>query len=314
MNEKVNVTYKKFDIERNFGIELEMGNFIPKNKIKNLIKVVSKIPVEVTKYQLSSNNNFWHVKDDATCGILGRRGPKGVEVASYVAKGSKDINHIAGIASFLYDAGCRSNQNCGTHIHADVKDLDIKSLGTILSYWLKIETWIENSLPSSRINNKYCRKLSGKIGLDREKKRKPEDVFSLLAPSNLNIYENEERRVSLNLVNYMRAIVGIAKRKTIELRYPEGTLDSRDIKSWIYLFLSFIENCKDKDVPDNLLDCESIDEVLCFLGVNHTPETFFIFSSDLHDARIWFLQRLIRYGGKKYKEQAEKKLEFLTKN
>jgi len=307
------VLYKDFTSNRNFGRELEMGHFIPKNKVATLIKSFSDKNCVCTKYELSTNNDYWHVKDDATCGVLGRKGPKGVEVASYIASGKKDLEHIANVARMLSFSGCRTNNNCGLHIHADVKDLDLSSAGVILAYWIKIESWIENSLPKYRRTNKYCRKVSSSRNFDRLSPWKPQDLFIFFAPKNLNIYENEDRRVSFNLVNYVKSIVtSSSSRSTFELRYPEGTLEYNDIKCWTCLFLNFIETCKNKEMPKTLLNFSSLDEVLCCLGLNHTPENFFIFGDELHETRMWFLKRLIQNGGYAYKRQAQKKFLFLS--
>jgi hypothetical protein len=309
------IEYKNFNSFRNFGVELEMGHLIPKSKVAQLIKSVSNKDISISKYQLSNQNKYWHVKDDATCGVFGRRGPKGVEVASYVANGIRDIDHIASVARFLSLSGCSVNNNCGLHIHAEIKDFDIKSAGVLLSYWLKIETWIENSLPKRRRKNKYCKRLSDTKVFNREKYWDPQELFVFFAPTNLNTYENEDRRVNLNFVNFVKSIItGNDIRKTLELRCPEGTLDYNEIKSWLIFYLNFLEFCKNKPSPNNLKEFDNIDDVLNILGLSHYEQTFYIFSSEIHNTRIWFLKRLIQNGTKDYKKQAQKKLSFLFEN
>jgi len=309
------IQYKDFYSLRSFGVELEMGHVVSKSKIAFLIKSVSNKEINVSKYQLSNQNNFWHIKDDATCGIFGRRGPKGVEVASYIANGLQDIDHIATVARFLSLSGCRVNDNCGLHIHAEIKDFDVRSAGILLAYWLKLENWIENLLPKRRRKNKYCKKLSDTKVFDRNQYWDPQDLFVFFAPTNLNTYENEDRRVNLNFVNFVKSIVtGNNLRKTLELRCPEGTLDYREIKFWLYFYLNFLDYCKDKQMPDDLKEIKKIDEVLYVLGLSHNKETFYIFGQILHETRIWFLKRLIQYGNSDFQKQAQKKLDFLFEN
>lgn len=309
------VKYKNFNSSRSFGVELEMGHVISKSKISYLIKSVSNKEINISKYQLSNQNNFWHVKDDATCGIFGRKGPKGIEVASYIASGIEDIDHIATVARFLSLSGCRVNDNCGLHIHAEIKDFDVKNAGVLLAYWLKIESWIENILPKRRRKNQYCKKLSDTKTFDRNKYWDPQDLFVFFAPTNLNNYENEDRRVSLNFVNFVKSIVtGNNLRKTLELRFPEGTLDYNEIKSWLLFYLNFLDFCKDKTMPGDLKEIKNLDEVLFILGLYHEENTFHIFGKELHETRIWFLKRLIQYGETEYKKQSQKKLDFLFEN
>jgi len=225
------VKYKKFDSQRRFGVELETGNTLTKAKVRNVIKAISDHSSYVTKYQLSGESESWHVKDDATCGPLGRNGPKGVEIASFVARGIADLQHIGEVAQELYRAGCRVNDNCGLHVHAEAKDLSLYNVGVILAHWIKIEPVLAMSLPLSRNANVYCRRMldkrpdGGWQRINMEMDWKPTDLYHSLKPTNLSYYENDDRRVNLNLVNYTRAMVYETNhRKTLELRWPEGTL------------------------------------------------------------------------------------------
>ena len=84
------ITYRKYDIQRRFGVELEIGSEVKKKDIQSLILKNSDHFAYVTRYALSSENSYWHIKDDATCGLKGRKGPKGVEIASYIGKNLSD--------------------------------------------------------------------------------------------------------------------------------------------------------------------------------------------------------------------------------
>lgn len=290
------VKYRKFTSQRRFGVELEVGNALTKVKVKSVLNAISSHSSFVTKYQLSGDSSSWHVKDDATCGPTGRLGPKGVEIASFVGKGTNDLMHIAEVAEGLYRAGCRVNNNCGLHIHAEAKDLTISQVGVIIAHWVKIEPIISMSMPIRRFGNPYCKSLV-RHNLDESRSWNAEDIWEIFKPNNLNFYENEDRRVTLNLVNYVRAIqFNSNHRKTLELRWPEGTLDGRDICCWVRLFLGFIDFCKDRPMPTNLHPTNLFD-VLLYLGLSHDKDSFVIFSECLYDTKTWFLERLLKYGG-----------------
>jgi len=289
------VKYKKFVSQRRFGVELETGNTLTKAKVKSVLKTLSERTSFITKYQLSGDNPSWHVKDDATCGPLGRLGPKGVEIASFVGKGINDLQHIADVAEGLYRAGCRVNDNCGLHVHAEAKDLTTAQVGVIIAHWVKIEPILSMAMPLRRFENPYCRSLR-KTKLDASLRWSGEDIWEIFKPNNLNFYENEDRRMTLNLVNYARAIqYDSTHRKTLELRWPEGTLDGRDVRCWVRLFLSFIDTCKDRPMPSNLYTA-NLSDALTYLGMNHDKDSFVIFSEGLHDTKTWFLERIIQYG------------------
>jgi len=295
------VKYKKFVSQRRFGVELETSNTLTKAKVKSVLKTLSEYASLVTKYQLSGDNPAWHVKDDATCGPMGRLGPKGVEIASFVGKGINDLQHIADVAEGLHRAGCRVNNNCGLHVHAEAKDLTTAQVGVLIAHWIKIEPIISMSMPLSRFDNVYCRTLRkndifDSAAFNRTLRWNGEDIWQMFKPDNLNFYENEDRRVTLNLVNFARAIqFDSTYRKTLELRWPEGTLDGRDVRCWVRLFLIFIDTCKDRSMPSNLL-VASLDDVLTYFGLNHDKDSFHVFSEGLHDTKSWFLERLIQYG------------------
>jgi hypothetical protein len=296
-----NVIYQKFDSQRRFGVELEMDEFVKKPKIRSLLKSLSNHGTYTSRYELSGDAHVWHIKDDSTCGSKGKKGPRGIEVASFVAQGTADLKHIAEVADGLSRAGCKVNDNCGMHIHAEAKDLTSSDIAIILAHWIKIEPILSLAMPPSRNNNEYCRfyldrcKFSETI---RKKANEQWDALSFLAlttPQNLGYYENEDRRVTLNLVNFSRALYYDSNnRKTIELRWPEGTLNGVDIKCWVRLFLNFIENCKSLKMPKNLLPCD-LDEFLRLFGLNHKDENFVILSEALHETKTWLLERFVKY-------------------
>lgn len=298
------IKYKKFDSQRRFGVELEVGNEVKKKEVQAAIKTVSELDVYVSGYSLSSNNGYWHVKDDASCGKRGRAGPKGVEIASFIASGIKDIDHISSVAKKLQEVGCKVNQYCGLHIHAEAVDLNILQMASIVAHWIKIEHILSLSLPDNRIGNHYCQYVidpdsffSVKNGnvIARNKAYDPQTFWNIICPENISFYNNPERRMNLNLVNFARAKqAATLARGTVELRWPEGTLQDLDIRCWIRLFINFIENCKNRPMPKNLKSCD-LREALELLGLHHDESNFFVLSKGLHETKSWFLNRILYF-------------------
>lgn len=306
------VNYKKFDSQRRFGIELEIGDTVTKTKIKSVIKSLSSRPALVTNYQPSTENHYWHIKNDATCGPMGRSGPKGVEVASYVGQGVDDLLHIAEVAEQLSLVGCKTNDNCGLHIHAEATDLTKIQVGTILAHWMKLEKCLQYSLPIRRRDNPYCQQISSCFIIPKylNSFHTPENFYCIFSPVDIGYYENKDRRVTLNLVNYVRACYYQSNvRKTLELRWPEGTLNSRDIKCWTRLFLNFIDSCKDRPFPPDFSE-SGLDETLIYLGLGHENKAFTIFSEDFHETKTWLLERFIEHSPK-FKKEAKKILNLM---
>lgn len=297
------IIHKEFDAKRRFGVELEIGDEIKKKAVQSAIVHISPHKVFMSKYALTSNNTYWHVKDDATCGRNGRHGPKGVEIASFVGRGLNDLNHISQTATHLSSIGCKTNPNCGLHIHADVCDLNVNQVSVITAHWIKLEFVISLLLPIRRMQNEYCKFIfspfsdvttKNNLTIRRDYKYRVEDFWQKIVPSNLNIYDNNERRYNLNLVNFARAVeINSDHRKTLELRWPEGTLDSIEISNWVVFFLNLIEACKDKTMPNNLQPY-SLQELLELLGIRQKKNKFVILGKMLHDMKTWICERIIK--------------------
>ena len=294
--------YRAFRSQRRFGVELEVGYEIKKKAIQTLLSKESNHQVKVSKYELSKDNNYWHVKDDSTCGKQGRSGPKGIEVCSYIGRGVSDILHVANMAAKLEELGCRVNENCGLHIHAEVLDLTPSQLASVIAHWIKLEFVISLALPSRRCGNAYCQytfdpyeesaMFASRVW--RTGQYSPERFLALVLPEDHRLVGNMERRVNLNLVNVARSLYwNNPQRCTLELRWPEGTLDAKDIRCWVRLFLNFIEFTKNRGMPVNLYP-SNLEESLECLGFNHATGLFVLLSSGLFETKTWFLERILQ--------------------
>lgn len=297
--ETLKIKYVNFSSMRRFGVEIEVGHEVKKKDVHLAIKSSSQHDVYTSRYGLSSNNRHWHVKDDATCGIKGRKGPKGVEIASFVGNGNQDIDHISQMAGNLSQIGCKTNDNCGLHIHAEAVDFTVEQCSILVAYWIKIEKILSMALPIRRNRSEYCKftfphDASFDFKLCRETKYSADLFWQIISPKNLGFFDNEDRRFNLNLVNFARSIRDQnLHRKTIELRWPEGSLDPIDIGCWTRLFLSFVENCKFMIMPNNLEDL-SLQQTLCCVGLENL-QSFTILSRNMHETKTWFLERIIKH-------------------
>lgn len=289
------IHYKKLT-SRKFGVELEMGEELTRNEVLSLLKPVTERKIKSTGYQQTETVDSWHIKTDSTCGSRGHHGPKGIEVASFVGSGEKDLQHIADVAEHLHNHGCRTNNNCGLHVHVDASDLSEIHVGRIMAHWIKLEGLIGSALPWRRLFSGYCQSVHDRVRPSWLcKKWGPTELYHNLAPDDLRPTDNKDRWYSLNLVNYERACAfKIKDRKTLEFRWPEGTLSGPDVKGWTRLFISFVDSCKDRAMPGDLYSC-SAEEGLRYLGLGHPQNFFYLFSDGLHETRTWFLERILKY-------------------
>jgi len=144
------VEYKAFLATRRFGVEFEVSNNVEKRYIRSLVANHSRKKVRSTGYCQSVDNDYWHIKPDATCGVIGRFYDRGWEVASPVCAGYRDALHIADVANGLRKGGVVANRNCGFHVHVDIHDFTPSQVGVLLAHWIQIEPYILASLPNSR--------------------------------------------------------------------------------------------------------------------------------------------------------------------
>ena len=242
----------------------------------------------MAKWEQSRNNNYWHVKQDATCGLLGKGYDKGWEVASYVGRGDGDIRHIGMVAEALGKAGCQTNQHCGLHIHVEVIDFSVEEIAILMAYYAKIEWLILAITPKHRHLNPYCDPLyfSEK---ECRKRWTPVELWKALRPKNLSSFDNPYRWRSVNLVNFARHE---DDRCTLEFRLPECTLNKVPVTNWTRLFVNFVDWTKGRLMPPDLTPAP-LHTSLYHLGLWHDTETFNIFSKELFATKSWLLHRFL---------------------
>jgi hypothetical protein len=300
---------------RTFGVELEIGNEVPIANLAQAVRELSYRPVQATSsWAQTASNNYWHLKFDRTCGRIGLVDnlyvDHGWEIASFIAVGSHDLEHIGSVVERLAEiTNCTTNQNCGFHIHCDVADFTPKEMGILLSRWIKIEPMLCQMVPFHRVDNRFCRLLSNKR-ISKNKKYKGEEVWERLKPTRYNPHENNQKKVTLNTVNYAAALQTemdfkkiapipnhLKGRKTVEFRLPEGTLRKEAISSWVYFFVRFVEISKKSRMPTNLKPITNLKSFFKYFGMEKTEDL------DLLHAKLFLIDRLYKYGNSDVKKQ-----------
>jgi hypothetical protein len=288
------LVYRGFTTKRRFGAEIEVTNTVNYRYIVNIIKNYTERKVKYEKWAQSKSNDFWHVKQDATCGILGRGHDKGYEIASYVGSGYEDVKNIAQIASILDENNISTNENCGFHVHVEIKDFTPEQVGIMMAYYAKIEWVFLRMLPVHRVNNPYCLPLYFK-SKEHKKHFSPLDFWERLHPHKLSTQNNPYRHRSVNLVNYTLGLKSkIWPRSTVEFRLPDCSLLYEDVANWIKFFVNFVEWSKNQEMPDTI-EQVPLEQALGFMGLGHEKNTFYLLSHALHETKTWLLERILMY-------------------
>ena len=150
-------------------------------------------------------------------------------------------------------------------------------------------------VPERRSNSSYCKRWRDSLNfkkvnsLVREIQTSPDIFWDIMKPTDKRIHNNEQKKFSLNLVNYIR---NLKSRKTLELRLPEGTLDGWSIANWTIMFINFLEY--NSGFPSNLDEVKNVDEFLEVIGMGR-GNGFCIYGQDLSQTRSWALSRIQRF-------------------
>jgi len=315
------VKYLSFTTKRKFGAEIEVSGHVEKPKIKQWIEAVDKAH-EVKVYennQKDYGNNHWSVKRDGSC--KDKDYPYGFEVATFVGSGLADIALVGSVMTKLRDEGIRVNDNCSVHVHAEVADFSKTQLAKLVAWWMKIEPVVLQMVPKRRHDSIYCVPLRS-----FHKAIKPDtfqysasDFWRSIKPP---YHDDKNRRVTLNICNICTAMEEdydgyfgydpphkLKKRRTVELRLPEGTTEPRNVMNWIKFFIRFVNLGKNKFSPQDL-KALSLTDTLRFLGLHGTDDSPLILSKALWTLKVWFLERIVEFS--KDKDMAKEALTLLN--
>jgi hypothetical protein len=129
------------------------------------------------------------------------------------------------------------------------------------------------------------------------------DFWKLMKLSSLGA---SSKRNTITLVNYQRSRSTASewsyfKRPTVELRYPESSLESYEVKNWTRLFVNFVDRCYGRPFPEDL-KTPSFRDALVILGLKD-PDHFTILSPGLFETKCWLLYRLNKYTTKATTQQ-----------
>lgn len=319
------VLYKSTPHTRKFGVELEVSPDIHKQDIAMYLKEYelyrgTNREVRVTDgergWKSTNLNDYWHVKFDSTCGPLGKPHDFGWEVASFIGSTAADLNTIGDASQWLAKRNIKTNHNCGYHVHVDVSDFTPEQMGLLLARWLKIEFCVMASCPIRRLNNPYCQLLNLRRimqGVEYDPSALKQ-FWNEMAPQNLNEHDNPDKRYTVNTIGYrIGQTISDHPRKTVEFRFPEGSLDKDHVVNWVRFLLCFVDACYQAPIsPDDIQKTESVLGTLNLVGLQN-ESIFYLLDQDLLDTKIWFLNKIISANyTSSYAPEASELLAFIT--
>lgn len=301
--------YRQFNTLRRFGVEMEVGNEHSQIYLADAISRVSPRGGKICEHLQSKNNSGWHIKTDSSCARCDW--DIGYEIASFVASGWRDMLEIADAADALRGAQVRVNRQCGLHVHVDISDFNLSQAGSLMAAWLSIEPFMMQTVPSYRFKTGYCEPLRCSRRFSYDVPHKPEEVWEIFKPIDLDSIRSDDRRRMMNVVNYA---IGLNKkrstRKTVEFRFPEGTLAGSNVANWVRLFVNFVEQYKTRSLG-TISKTNCVNRCLNYLGLGHEGDRFVILSPGLMKTKTWLLRRVLVYGQHEWRKQARRILNMM---
>lgn len=177
------------------GIELEFNPHPTQEHTTGSIAEVLK-KAKVGKY--------CHVGTDGSCGRTADEG--GFEIRVLVTEDDY-INPLTKIMKTLTDMGFGVNERCGTHVHLDMRNRDVKRVYNNFFY---TQSFMRKLLEKSRKKNKYC-KVNTYADFHQQ-------------------HELRDRRTGINCESY-------SEHRSLEIRMHHGTLDPKELLPWIKLLI-----------------------------------------------------------------------------
>jgi len=231
-----------------FGVEIEIESFDGRDfsskplapgempsgaeEVSNLISRIG-LEVECHAWGHDHNNFHWVCKPDSSCGI---------EVCSPVVDRSRveDIRPV--IEALASHPKVKCGRNCSLHVHIDVSEFvgaspeSSESLGSVLAWWVKSEPVMVDCFPARRKNSRFCRCIGMTDIFDSDERVVPCRAVSKL----------RDKYLTLN-TNHMVS----RKRKSIEFRLMEGTLDFSLVRLWVEFLFCFVESAAARGMPND---------------------------------------------------------------
>lgn len=132
------------------------------------------------------------------------------------------------VTATLDNIGAKVDKTCGVHVHHEIDDLKFKNIQNIYSLYYRHQNGIEEFMPKSRRNSRWCRRL------DRDL---VEDINNSNSIREIQL-KTRDRYKCINFTSYV-------KYGTIEFRQHSGSTDFDKIWNWIMITQAVVHSAKE---------------------------------------------------------------------
>lgn len=203
-----------YTFNRRFGVEIEAYN-CNKNTLAAALREEG-ILVSVEAYNHNTRNHWKLVSDSS---LLGNNT---FELVSPVLEGQSGLEELKKVCWVLDACNAKVNDSCGLHIHFDASNFTLETWKNVALSYKRIESEINNFMPTSRHDNSYCRSMR---------------TISETSIRNATSIQELQRGAFLSTRYFKINPQSYNRHKTIEFRQHSGTINYDKISNWI-LFLN----------------------------------------------------------------------------
>lgn len=173
----------------------------------------------------------------------------GQEFVSNPLNGDLLFNRIKKVCETLKSLNYYNSKSSGLHIHLDMTKhcRNVEMLKKVAIFYYKFELYLLLMMPKGRWKNSYCKRMK-KTSLKTIQNIKSLSDFRMFVYGNSYCESGRYKKERYNGINFN----SILYRKTLEVRYHEGTLKYEDIIGWITLHNKILDFCEKKSAQQIL--------------------------------------------------------------
>tara|TARA_R110001599_G_scaffold347369_3_gene573596 strand:- start:1868 stop:2797 length:930 start_codon:yes stop_codon:yes gene_type:complete len=282
--------------ENTIGVEIELlAKFdrVPASTSEaqsTLLAFISNLglPVTSTRTYTHQVTNGWKVVTDSSLdpsSVDRRNGFQGFEFVSPILT-KETFSQVHTLLNALSESDSfKVNVNCAVHVHFGARDLELEVLKGAIKNYVKNETAIKLTLPSSRRDGGYNQSMVRGENV-REVSAGVKSVFKKINRASnheslANLFRNHFSDVSLS--SYFR-------QGTIEFRAHGGSLNAEKVNNWV-VFLSNLFQAKNKSGNKERAITSRFGTKWKSNSEFAFKKTFFYLLNRNHEAYAWFKKR-----------------------
>nr|DAN30085.1 MAG TPA: putative amidoligase enzyme [Caudoviricetes sp.] len=214
-----------YAFNRNFGIEIEAYNCTRERLAREL--TAAGINVQVEGYNHTDHTDHWKLVTDSSLS-----GNNTFELVSPILHGEQGLEELEKVCWVLDLCNAKVNDSCGLHVHMDAAEFDLTTWKNLILTYKRLEGVIDNFMPRSRRNNRYCKGLSAITETSIKNARSISDLRTAFL---------HNRYHKVNLEAY-------ARHRTVEFRQHGGSTNFTKMSAWIHFLAKMITFAKQGQV------------------------------------------------------------------